>query len=82
MTNTQIDGIIKACDTVARRCITIGGKYHGSVWLFNQCMRAFDCKALPAQAITFEVYIGYPMMQEGEVTIDRDGHLTMRTAGD
>ena len=78
MTNINIDAIISACDTLARRVITVEGEYRGSSFLFNQCMRAFDAK-LPAQAITFSVFIGAPVMAQGEATIHRDGRLYMRT---
>ena len=79
MTYRNTAAIIEACDKVARRCITIGGKYHGSAWLFDQAMRAFDHKAI--EAVTYEVYINAPVMKQGEATIHRDGRLEMRTVG-
>ena len=79
MTQLNTDAIITACDSLAHKVITIGGKYHGSVFLFDQCMRAFDNKRLPAQAITFAVYFNAPVMKEGEATIYRDGRLEMKT---
>ena len=74
----NIDKIIEASETLARRIITIGGEYHGSVFIFDQCMRAFDCK-LPAQAITFDIFINAPVMKPGQATIYRNGNLEMRT---
>ena len=73
----NVSKLIDTCDSLARRVITIGGKYHGSVFLFDQCMRAFTNKHLPAQAITFSVYLGYPVNYDGFARIDRDGNLTM-----
>lgn len=77
MTNLHISNIINACDTLARRITTIGGEFHGSSWIFDQCMRAFD-NALPAQAITFSVFINSPVMKAGEATIFSDGRFEMR----
>lgn len=74
----NIDGILEASRLLANRTITIGGERHGSPFIFNQCMRAFDHKALPAQAITFSVYLNAPIMAEGEATIYRDGRLEIR----
>ena len=81
MTTLNTDAIIKACDTLARRVTTIGGEYHGSPFLFDKCMRAFTNKALPAEAITFSVFINTPVLKPGEATIHRDGRLEMRTTG-
>lgn len=78
MTTINISGVINACDTLSRRIITVGGERRGSAFLFDQCMRAFDCK-LPAEAITFSVFINAPVMKAGEATIHRDGRLEMRT---
>jgi hypothetical protein len=74
----DIQAILKACDTLARRVITIEGGYHGSTFLFDQCMRAFDAK-LPAEAVTFSVFINTPVMLPGSATIHRDGKLEMHT---
>ena len=81
MYDFNVSKIIEACDMVARRVITIGGEYHGSVFLFDACMRAFDNKRLPAQALTFSVYIGYPVNYEGFARIDRHGNVTMWKEG-
>lgn len=78
MTQLNTSAVIEACDTLSHRIITVGGKYHGSVFLFDQCMRAFTGK-LPAEAITFSVFINAPVMKDGEATIYRDGRLEMRT---
>jgi len=79
MTELNVQAVIEACDTLARRITEVGGKHHGAPWLFDQCMRAFDSKALPAEAITFSVFINSPVMKPGEATIHRDGWLEMRT---
>lgn len=76
--NIDVSAILKACDTLAQRVITDEGGYHGSTFLFDQCMRAFDAK-LPAEAITFSVFINAPVMKNGVATIHRDGRLEMRT---
>jgi hypothetical protein len=76
--NIDVSAILKACDTLAQRVITVEGGYHGSTFLFDQCMRAFDAK-LPAEAITFSVFINAPVMKNGVATIHRDGRLEMRT---
>lgn len=78
MTAINISGVINACDTLSHRIITVGGEHMGSVFLFDKCMRAFDCK-LPAEAITFSVFFNTPVMKAGEATIYRDGRLEMRT---
>lgn len=73
----DIDAILKACDTLPRRVITIEGGYHGSTFLFDQCMRAFNANP-PAEAITFSVFINAPVMKPGTATIHRDGQLEMQ----
>ena len=78
MTTINISGVINACDTLSNRIITVGGERRGSAFLIDQCMRAFDCK-LPAEAVTFSVFINAPVMKDGEATIHRDGRLEMRT---
>ena len=80
MSNINVEAVIRACDSLSHKIITVGGEYHGSPFLFDQCMRAFDNRRLPAQAITFSVFLGMPLMCEGEATIDREGHLTIRRA--
>lgn len=77
-TNINISAVITACDTLAHRIITIGGERHGSSFIFNQCMRAFDRKTLPAQAITFSVFLNAPVMADAEATIYNDGRLEIR----
>lgn len=78
MTNDiDILKVIEGCEFIARHTSTIEGKYHGSAWLFDQVMRAFDCK-LPAQSITFAVFHNYPVGKYGTAEIDRQGHVTMR----
>lgn len=79
MTNINIDKLIASCDSLAHKIVTIGGEHHGSSFIFNQCMRAFDCKALPAEAITFSVFLNAPVMKDAEATIYRDGTLEIHT---
>ena len=80
MTQLNISAVLTACDFVASKIVTIEGEYHGSTWLFNQCMRAFDHKALPAEALTFSVFLNAPVMANGEATIHRDGRTEIRLA--
>lgn len=74
----NISKIIDSCDTLGRMIISVGGKNHGSTFLFDKCMRAFT-DVVPAEAITFEVYFNAPIMKPGEATIHRDGRLEMHT---
>ena len=78
MTQLNTPAVISACDFVSHKIVTICGERHGSSWLFDQCMRAFDNKALPAEALTFSVFLNYPVMADGEVTIHRDGRTEIR----
>lgn len=82
MTQLNITAVADACDKLAHRIIEVEGTRHGAAFLFDQCMRAFDNKALPANSITFSVFIDYPVMKPGEATIHRDGTLEMRTTKD
>lgn len=75
MTTINIDSILAATTTLNNRITSIEGKHHGSAWIFDQCMRAFDSK-LPAEAITFTVFYNAPVMRAGLATIHRDGTLT------
>lgn len=79
MVQINVDEIIKSCDKLQRRTLSLKGYAHGSCRFFNICMRAFDC-SVPAEAVTFRVYINAPVMKEGEATIYRDGRLEMRIA--
>lgn len=79
MVQINIQAVDAACVKLAHRIIEVGGKRHGAAFLFDQCMRAFDNKALPAEAITFSVFFNAPVMHEGEATIHRDGTLEMHT---
>lgn len=81
MHNINIDGVIKASETLYGRIIKIEGTKHGAARIFNQCMRAFD-RQLGAEAITFSVYLNAPIMAAGFATIHKDGRLEMRTAGE
>lgn len=75
----DIDNLIKSCDLLQQRTISCAGYMHSSVRCFDACMRAFDRKALPAEAITFAVYFNAPVMKPGKATIYRDGRMEMRT---
>lgn len=77
--NINIDKLIESCDTLERRTIYAEGCMHTSSRCFDTCMRAFDNKALPANSITFKVFINAPVMKYGEATVYRDGRLEMRT---
>ena len=76
MTYRNTDSIITACDNIARHCTEIAGKHHGSVWLFNQVMRAFDFPAV--ESVTYQVFLNAPVMSYGTVTIHRDGMYQIR----
>lgn len=78
-TNINTPKLIESCDLLASRIVMIGGEHHGSSFIFNQCMRLFDNKRLPAEAVTFSVFINAPVMKPGEATIYRDGRLEMHT---
>ena len=81
MTQINVDEIIKSCDKLQRRTISLKGYAHGSCRFFNICMRAFDCK-VPAEAVTFRVFLNPPVMKEAEATIYRDGRLEVHTAAE
>lgn len=78
MTNINTEKLITACDMVAQKCVTIGGKRHGSAWLFDQLMRAFTSPAV--DSVTYSVYLNAPLMCEGEAEINRHGDLILRRA--
>ena len=79
MSQINIPALIDSCDTLQRRTIWKEGFMHSSARCFDACMRMFDRKNLPAQAVTFRVYFNAPVIKEGEATIYRDGHMEMRT---
>lgn len=72
MTSRNVDGILTACDNIARHSVQIAGGYHGSTWLFNQVMRAFDFP--PTEAVTYEVFLNVPVWSKAYATIHRNGH--------
>ena len=78
MATINTSALIETCDTLARRCIKLADTYHGSAWLFDKLMRAFE-NSPATVAITIPVYIGSPVMKPGEATICRDGSLQMHT---
>ena len=79
MTHIDIDKLLTACDTLERRTQYAEGCMHTSTMAFNACMRAFDTKALPAEAVTFRIFFAAPVLRYGEATIGRDGSLLMHT---
>lgn len=78
MTDINIIGVLEACNSLANKIITVGGERHDSSFLFKQCMRAFDKNRLPAQSITFSVFLDTPLLCDGEATIYRNGHMEIR----
>ena len=80
----NIEKIIEACDKVAERCTTIGGKYHragvgcSSPWLFDHLMRVFT-KSRSCVSVTISVHIDNPVNLDGEAEIWKDGTLRMWT---
>ncbi len=77
MTNTNIDRLLEACDSLQRRTIPAKGYLHTSVMAFNACMRAFDDPAV--EAVTYRVFFNAPVMLPGVATIWRDGYMAMHT---
>ena len=77
MTNTNIDRLLEACDSLQRRTIPAKGFLNSSVKAFNACMRAFDDPAV--EAVTFLVHFNVPVMLPGVATIWRDGNMAMHT---
>ena len=77
----NIDKLIENCDLLQRRTIYAKDCMHVSAKCFDACMRAFDRKTLPAEAVTFRVFFNTPVMKPGEATIHRDGRMEMRTVG-
>lgn len=82
MTNINIDRLIESCDALQRRTCYHDGCMHVSSKCFMACLRAFEDKALPAEAITFRVFLNVPVMRFGEATIHRDGSMEIRIADD
>lgn len=79
MTNIAIDNLLASCATLERRTLYAGRDYmHSSVRCFNACMRAFDSKTLPAEAVTFNVWLTYPVDRPGLATISKDGTMVLR----
>lgn len=78
MTTIDIDRLIDSCDALQRRTTAEPGYMHSSCRCFDACMRAFDCR-VPAEAITFSIFLNAPVLKPGEATIYRDGHMEMRT---
>ena len=78
MTNIEIDRLIDSCVKLQRRTAPEPGYMHSSCRCFDACMRAFDCR-VPAEAITFSIFLNAPVLKPGEATIYRDGHMEMKT---
>jgi len=79
MISINIERLIKSCDALQRRTSIADGCMHSSARCFDACMRAFDRKDLPTEAVTFRIFLNVPVMQYGEATIYRDGRMEMRT---
>ena len=79
MTTINIDRLYESCKALQRRTIIHDGCMHSATRCFNACMRAFDRHTLPAEAITFSIFLNVPIMKPGEATIYRDGRMEMRT---
>ena len=73
LNNTALDNLLKTCDALQRRTILADGCMNSSVRAFNACMRAFTGK-LPANSVTFRVYLNAPVMKPGFCKIYADGH--------
>ena len=79
MTNINIDKLIESCDILQRHTDAfVEGCVHGSPKVFRACMTNFDREVLPAEAVTFRVFLSYPVASYGEATIHRDGTMEIR----
>lgn len=81
MTNINTLKLIESCDLLSRRCSQIADTHHGSSWLFDKLMRAFESSEA-CVSITIPVFINAPVMSKGEATIGRDGSLSMHTVNE
>lgn len=79
MANINITALINSCDRLQRLTCWAEGCMHSSARCFDACMRMFDRKDLPAEAVTFKVYLNAPVMKYGEATIHSDGRMELRT---
>lgn len=71
--------VAEACDFIQRHTIFHAGYMHSSVRAFDALMRSFDC-TLPAEAVTFRIFLNAPVMAPGEITVHRDGSYEVRRA--
>ena len=78
MKNINTDKLITSCDILQKHTVLKEGCLHSSVKAFDACMRAFDRDVLPAEAITFRVYLAAPVDSHGEATFYRDGRMEIR----
>lgn len=69
------ENLLKACDTVDRRCCTICDGIHGSSWLYDKLMRFFESEP-SAVSVTIPVYINF--VGKGTATIGKDGNVVFR----
>ena len=82
MTNANYQIIYDAVKAACRRCSQLPrGEFRfnrpgGSPWLYDQLMRAFSHSAV--EAVTYEVFLAYPVNLPGEITIHRDGTIETR----
>ena len=70
-------GVAKACDFLYHNTISHEGCMHSGPRAFDACMRSFDCR-IPADAVTFRVFLNAPVMALGEITIHRNGFFEVR----
>ena len=78
MLSINTDKLITSCDILQKYTVLKEGCLHSSVKAFDACMRAFDRDVLPAEAITFRVYLAAPVDSYGEATFYRDGRMEIR----
>lgn len=78
MTNINIAKLIEFCDFLQQITTSEPGYMHSSCRCFNACMRAFDRKNLPAEAIEFLVFLNSPVMKPGFAQFHRDGSVQIR----
>ena len=79
MNNIDIEKLIKNCDILQKYTVPFkDGCMHSSVRCFDACMRTFDREVLPAEAITFKIYLAAPVNAYGKATFYRDGKMEIR----
>ena len=83
MTSNAIDLLLKSCNLIEQRTISMGCGYaHSSDECFNICKSAFKNSRIAPEAITFRVFFSEPVSVEGRARIYRDGSMEMWTGPD